>query len=190
MQPDFGTNQTLPIRSELSNQLAYQQQLLLAQQMNQQAHLSQNTNNVNNNNYPQQVPTRENDEIELSEPKADKPNQVLETVAQQVRQVHQNNKTQHNINKRNQPDDQINHQHKIIYLQKKENITTQYVVIPIFLLILFIILIHPTTSFYLDKYLPPAKDIKGISIRAFILIIAYVIIRYISTLPSPAPKSR
>lgn len=60
---------------------------------------------------------------------------------------------------------------------KSSNKMTDYFIFPLLLLIIFILLVHPYTSKYLDKYLPPMKNIKGYAIRGLILAIAYIVIK-------------
>jgi hypothetical protein len=58
---------------------------------------------------------------------------------------------------------------------------TEYAVITIVLMITFILLVHPTTSSYLEKYLPPVTNLKGCGIRAAILGVVYIITKVIMT---------
>lgn len=60
------------------------------------------------------------------------------------------------------------------------NAMVEYVVIPILLIIVFIVLIHPKTSGMMDKYLPSINTTKGILVRAVILGMVYIIISFIA----------
>lgn len=57
---------------------------------------------------------------------------------------------------------------------------TNYIVIPVLLVIFFIILVHPKTSKFLQKYVPPMKDMKGFLIRGMILAIAYIVVKLVA----------
>jgi len=60
-----------------------------------------------------------------------------------------------------------------------ENNCADYLIIPVVLLIMFLILVHSVTNQYLDKYLPPMKDMKGYFARGIILVVIYIIVRFI-----------
>ena len=60
----------------------------------------------------------------------------------------------------------------------EQNYTTEYIIIPIILMIIFLILVHPTTSVYLEKYIPPMINLKGYAIRILIFGILYMAIRF------------
>jgi len=66
---------------------------------------------------------------------------------------------------------------KVVQPSKSKNTITEYVVIPVLLMIVFIILVHPKTSGMLEKYIPKMTSMKGYLVRAFILAIMYIIIR-------------
>lgn len=177
-----------PSQPDLSNAL-YQQQLLLAQQ--QQLAAQQNASRAT---Y-QQPPHRETDEIELSDNRVEKPfdkppNQVLETVAKQVKQAHEHPAKPPEAPKRH-PVQQVPHTYqpvKVVVAPKETN-TTQYVVIPLALIIVFVVMIHPTSAYYIDKYLPSIKTTKGIFIRALILAVAYVLLKYFTSAKPPNQKN-
>ena len=61
------------------------------------------------------------------------------------------------------------------------NYMTEYGTMTVVLMVTFIILVHPSTSVYLDKYLPSITDLKGCIVRAFILGIVYIITKIIMT---------
>lgn len=63
-------------------------------------------------------------------------------------------------------------------LAPKSTTTTDYVIMPIILLIAFIALVHPTTSSFLEKYLPAMNSMKGYFVRGMILVIIYIIARF------------
>jgi len=60
-----------------------------------------------------------------------------------------------------------------------KNYAIEYALIPIFIVIIFVLLVHPTTSTYLEKYIPKMVDLKGYAIRGIILAIMYIIIKII-----------
>jgi len=62
------------------------------------------------------------------------------------------------------------------YHKPPENKMVKYFIIPLLLVIVFIALVHPTTSKYLEKYLPSMKDMKGVFVRGAILAIVYIAI--------------
>lgn len=66
---------------------------------------------------------------------------------------------------------------RIIPVPKKENATIEYIIIPALLILLFVGLVHPKTSGYLEKYLPPMTNLKNIAIRGAVLAILYLVIR-------------
>jgi len=53
-----------------------------------------------------------------------------------------------------------------------------YVIIPVLIAITFILLVHPTISGYIEKYLPPMNGIKGYAIRGIFLAVLYIVIRF------------
>lgn len=57
---------------------------------------------------------------------------------------------------------------------------SSYIIISITLAIIFIILVNPTTTIYLDKFIGPINEMKGYISRALILAFAYCIIRFLS----------
>lgn len=60
----------------------------------------------------------------------------------------------------------------------KSTTTTEYVIMPIILLIAFIALVHPTTSNFLEKYVPAMNSMKGYFVRGIILVIIYIVARF------------
>lgn len=56
----------------------------------------------------------------------------------------------------------------------KDNKLTQYVIIPIALIIIFVALVHPKTSGLLEKILPKMDSLKGYFVRGLVLAIAYI----------------
>lgn len=59
-----------------------------------------------------------------------------------------------------------------------ETTIADYILMPILLSIIFILLIHPTFSTYLDKYLPPMDNLKGYICRGLTFGVLYMIIRF------------
>lgn len=59
---------------------------------------------------------------------------------------------------------------------------TDYIIIPVIILVAFVLLMHPSTSKYLSKYLPDATNTKGILMRGVILVIIYVVARFITNM--------
>uniref|UniRef100_A0A6C0C654 Uncharacterized protein n=1 Tax=viral metagenome TaxID=1070528 RepID=A0A6C0C654_9ZZZZ len=55
----------------------------------------------------------------------------------------------------------------------------EYALIPISLVGVFILLVHPTTSAYLEKFIPKMTDLKGFAIRGAILAVIYIVIKII-----------
>jgi hypothetical protein len=55
----------------------------------------------------------------------------------------------------------------------------EYALIPLSLVGIFILLVHPTSATYLEKYLPKMADLKGCAIRGAILAIVYIVIKII-----------
>lgn len=62
----------------------------------------------------------------------------------------------------------------------KKSKIVEYAVIPILLLVIFIVLLHPKTSGLLSKYLPPITTNKGILYRAGILAVSYILITFVT----------
>lgn len=60
-----------------------------------------------------------------------------------------------------------------------KNKQSDYIIMTIFLFILFILLVYPKTSAYLDKYIPPITNTRGIIIRAGILAGAYLVLKIV-----------
>lgn len=58
-----------------------------------------------------------------------------------------------------------------------ETTTADYIITPIALMIVFILLVHPTTGGYLEKYLPAMDGWKGYLSRGFLMGLIYVIVR-------------
>lgn len=73
--------------------------------------------------------------------------------------------------------DQQNNQNPIPPGNKNSKLIN-YLVIPILLIIMFIILVHPTSSGFLNRYLPAMIDMKGYAVRGAILAILYVIVTF------------
>lgn len=59
--------------------------------------------------------------------------------------------------------------------------TIEYVIVPIFLLLIFVILVNPYMSNILSQYISPLMDTKGYLIRGGILSLSYMIIRYFTS---------
>lgn len=59
---------------------------------------------------------------------------------------------------------------------------SEYVIMPIVIFAAFVLLVHPSTSKYFDKYLPSITNTKGLLIRGVILVIVYVVARFILTM--------
>jgi hypothetical protein len=90
----------------------------------------------------------------------------------------------------------LQHQHKsldkkLMFLREleakrsKENTTTEYVILPIALLIGFMILMYPATSKYIDKYIPSIygtgnATLKNLFIRGLILVTLYMVVRFLT----------
>lgn len=59
------------------------------------------------------------------------------------------------------------------------NNTVEYIIVPGILMAIFIFLVYPSSSTFLEKYIPPMKDLKGYAIRALILGALYIAIRFV-----------
>ena len=85
---------------------------------------------------------------------------------------------------------------RYVPVEKKESTMVQYIIIPILLICIFVALVHPRTSKYLEKYLPKMKNMKGYLIRGLILAILYIAIKFITSssgapsLPPPPPNKK
>jgi len=190
-------------------QIAYAQQLAQQAQQNGLYQQQQQINNPNpmmypNNIYQQQQnigQKNDNDEIELSEQPEPKPKQNSEIIAptedqqinKQIQQLIQNNpknveQSHPSMSKRDPskmpqqmrkqlPPPQI----KYVPVYKSENNMVSYIIIPLLLVVIFVILVHPKTSKILEKYLPKMDSMKGYAVRGLILAIAYVIVKFVTS---------
>lgn len=80
------------------------------------------------------------------------------------------------INKNTQPQIIKSQNNNKTNVPQKNNNTMKYIITPIILLIVFIILVHPSTSKLLTKYIPPLTSMKGYIMRGLILVIVYYIL--------------
>lgn len=135
---------------------------------------------INNQQLPNAYQNQE--EIELSDTKTEKKvrfDPETQKINQKIQQVLQN--------KSNIPS-KIGHHFRRGYpyppppkyfcVPKQENKMVEYIVVPILLIIIFVIIVHPKTSGYLDKFLPKS-GMKGYLSRGLVLAIAYLIIRLV-----------
>lgn len=187
--------QQIPQQIPYNNQSMTQQNQFYQQQLNNIPYQSKNNNNAN-------------DEIELTEPNIEtkqptpnidiaqiKTNQHINKQLQQITQQHNTNVIENMTQQNSVPkkNDNINthmpmqkiskrmrrpHPAKYIDVPKKDNNITEFIVVPVLLFIVFVALVHPKTSVFLDKYLPNMSNTKGIFIRGFILAIIYIIIKF------------
>ncbi|XWV26131.1 hypothetical protein QJ857_gp0949 [Tupanvirus soda lake] len=185
-------------------------QQLYAQQMAQQAQQNQlyqqqqqKLNNQTNQQFPQQQPIADDDEIELSDTKPE-PKQKASTqdtkqpqqINKQIQQLIQNNdeqpdptaqqlaqKIDKNAIQAKKPNTQIQYPPQIKYVpvEKPQSKMMEYIVIPILLIVVFVALVHPKTSSILEKYLPQLTSTKGILIRGAVLAVLYIVIRFIAS---------
>ena len=122
------------------------------------------------------TPSSKQDEIELSDPKPT-PKEKLNEISQQVKRSNEN------IMINSQP---IRRKNMMPIIKQpipqpplpkpKNNILTNYIVVPIILIIIFIFLVHPKTSSLLEKYLPKMNSNKGYLVRGVVLAILYIIV--------------
>lgn len=186
-----------PMHQPVANarQINYQQPNQLYQQPNNQQYVNQTYS------QPQQIPN-DNDEIELSEVR----DSTARESALQVRDVPQNQPPQiqpsqqsQQINNQiqqliqNGDDAVVKCQNPAVLkknaLQKKpvrplpikkepeSKVFLEYLIIPIVLILIFVGLVHPTTSKMLERFLPDMKNLQGMFNRGLILVILYLIIR-------------
>lgn len=101
--------------------------------------------------------------------------------------THQNYIPQQNLksNLKPYPKDLMVHQNNnaVISTEKKplsSNNFIEYIAIPLLLIILFILLVHPISS-NVSKYIAPINSTKGMVTRGAILAIAYIVIRFVAT---------
>lgn len=176
-----------------------QQQMQAQQQQIQHMHQQQM--------QQQQVQTQSHDEIELSEQKP---------VSSQVQQVAPAESVQQIVQLPNPASEllqspTVDHsqviqqlQHQLVAQGKsfqrkldtikqteikttKETAITEYVTLPVALLAGFIILLHPKTSKYFDKYIPSIygannATLKNIFIKGLILVVIYLAVRFMSNM--------
>lgn len=200
----------LPTSQMTQQQMAYAQQLHNTQQtmnqmypnqmqqipqMNQnQMFQRENYQSIQDKINTQTVPIDDTDEIELSESKPE-PKQKIANIQPQNQQLQNqnidtqsklpdptNNMANHSINSKSIPVKPISVKPIFVPMPVPQNNTIEYLVIPLFLIIIFIALVHPTTSKYLNKYLPPMRDMKGFFVRGLILAIAYIAIKFATTM--------
>lgn len=62
------------------------------------------------------------------------------------------------------------------------NMSIEYIVIPIYLVIVFIFLVHPKTANLFIKYVPPMRHFKGFIVRGIIFALLYLVFRGILNL--------
>lgn len=189
-----------PLNQQINQQQFNQQQPIYQHQLNQQnAPIYQQSNQ--NNSYIN-VPKNEEDEIDLSEPKPEIKSSIMQTnvdknqqINRQIQQFVQNTKNNKNnkedITSRNQNtiprSNHVQPQIRYVTVYKScSNTMAKYIIIPISLIIVFALLIHPKTSKLFNKYLPNINKISGILLRGVILAIVYIIITLITS-KSPKP---
>ena len=61
---------------------------------------------------------------------------------------------------------------------KKDTTFTNYIIIPLLLAICFVLLVYPTTSKFIEKFVPPMINMKGYLIRGLILGLVYMVIKF------------
>jgi len=107
-------------------------------------------------NQQKSGPNREMDEIELSDP------------------APENKMSPRPPSKRNVPQPIINQSTQWL----SEKTIADYVIIPGFLVIIFVLLVYPGTAGYIEKYLPVMNDWKGYLSRGLLLAVLYIVIRF------------
>lgn len=200
LQTQIQNFQGTPINKNQSMQQLTPQQIMYAQLMQQnQGMESQNIQtkpDQQNNKQNQQTnkQTSQSDEIELSDTKPE-PNTKVEKVNdnqskqinKQIQEIFQNTgqngppKTNTDIKKYPIP----YFPPPIRYMppaQKQQSKLTEYIIIPIFLMVIFFLLTYPSTSKFFNKYLPNQNSTKGVLVRAFILAIFYIIIKMVANM--------
>ncbi|XWV24883.1 hypothetical protein QJ856_gp0900 [Tupanvirus deep ocean] len=190
---------------QLMQQL-YAQQMAQQAQQNQLYQQQQRLNNQSNQQYQQQQqPIADDDEIELSDSKPEPKQKIVsnpdtkqpQQINKQIQQLIQNNeenadavvqqqavqKPDKNAIQPKKPTPQLQYPPQIKYVpvEKPQNKTMEYIVIPILLIVVFVALVHPKTSAILEKYLPQLTSTKGILIRGAVLAVLYLVIRFITS---------
>lgn len=172
----------------------YQQLLVQQQQFLQQVQKQQPSQNSMESTV--KVTKNEMDEIELSETKPDqtkfenkskqpkqieqftngdsrmKQEQLRQLHQEQIRQMQMQNQMMRSQNQTRPPDNKLTSSNK--------NGMIEYGILPAIILVSFIVLVHPSTSKILGKWLPPMTNMKGYFIRGLILAIMYIIARMIA----------
>ena len=170
---------------QLVQQQAHQNQLYQQQQQQQQLPA---IGQYSNQSVQQQIPA-DNDEIELSEPKVEaKPRQnpeiKNESKVQQIQQVQ--NRVPLPLQEIYPPPRRIPRRSPTLNPNippepvKKSNATTDYIIIPVLLIIVFVFLVHPKTSGFLEKYLPKMASMKGYLTRGLILALVYMVVKFLT----------
>lgn len=67
---------------------------------------------------------------------------------------------------------------------KSQSKLTEYVIMPIVILVAFILIMHPSTSKFFNKFLPSSRSTKGLFVRGLLLAIIYVVARMILNMTS------
>lgn len=96
---------------------------------------------------------------------------------------------QNNENKNtSQPDDMvfsnpmtyenpIPFQQKIItkYIEKETDYKKEFIIIPLIIILMVIVMFHPQTEKYFEKYLGNSKEMKGIIFRSLLISLTYIL---------------
>lgn len=139
-------------------------------QMNRSEQINQNNpNNSNNSNNP-------NEDIVLSDIKSQSAKETKpskEEINQKMKQLLKKKQNKQKLQKKTVQ------KKKVVpepVSKKPNNKIKEYVVMPVILVILFVILVHPSTSKMMEKYIPSLESTKGIIVRGVILAILYIVI--------------
>lgn len=82
------------------------------------------------------------------------------------------------------PNERVDKTNNVCHRVPYGGLTFTDLVMPFILLILFVLLVHPKTSSYLERFVPPMTDTKGYAIRGAILGAVYAFLKFGSTLLS------
>jgi len=166
-----------------SNQLLHQQNIQNKPMLTPQPIYQQAQQFFPMESQQNQVQQSDLDDIDLSEVK-----QEQKISQSELDQINKNiQKLENQITKHTPQEQQIvprdrrliqSYQHSIDKNDKKKSRTSEYIIISITLLIVFIILMHPSTNKYIGKFLPSLESTKGILIRGIILVIFYILVKF------------
>ena len=116
----------------------------------------------------------------VTTPDNDTTQEVLRNLAKEVQQAHGTYKPSPLVAQPTKPP--INTVRPIAKKTGSTNILSDYLLVPVILLIIFIVFFYPKTAKIFDKYLPALTTLKGIVIRGSILVVCYILIKLIVNL--------